>query len=150
MLEVKATLKNQQAITDALTKAFALWAAEDINETHWKQQFKEMSRWDYDGGTQRDKAYVTSPRDIYDLGYLYQSGVDSFTLQDNGSLITAMWHWDAKNASGKEYATHVHNGTGSNKTARPFTDDISLMSSFFLNAPGVAFRLRIKQAIASL
>ena len=150
MLKVKATLRNQQAITDALSKAFALWAAEDINETHWKQQFQEMSRWDYDGGTQRDKAYVTSPRDIYDLGHLYQSGVDSFTLQENGGLITAKWHWDAKNESGREYATYVHNGTGTNKTARPFTDDVSLMSSFFLNAPGVAFRLRIKQAIASL
>ena len=145
-----ATLRNQQTIIDALVKAFAVWAAKDINETHWKQQFQEMSRWDYDGGTQRDKAYVESPRDIYDLGHLYQSGVDSFTLEDNGDLITAMWHWDAKNASGKEYATHVHNGTGTNKTARPFTDDVSLMSSFFLNAPGVAFRLRIKQAIASL
>ena len=150
MLKVKATLKNQQVITDALSKAFALWAAEDINDTHWKQQFQEMSRWNYDGGTQRDKAYVESPRDIYDLGHLYQSGVDSFTLQDNGGLITAKWHWDAKNASGREYATHVHNGTGTNKTARPFTDDVSLMSSFFLNAPGVAFRLRIKQAITSL
>ena len=144
-------MKNQQAITDALSKAFALWAAEDINETHWKQQFQEMSRWDYDGETRRDNgAYVESPRDIYDLGHLYQSGVDSFTLQDNGGLITAKWHWDAKNESGREYARYVHDGTGTSKTARPFTDDVSLMSSFFLNAPGVAFRLRIKQAIASL
>lgn len=151
MLKVKATLKNQQVIADALSKAFALWAAEDINETHWKQQFQEMSRWDYDGETRRENgAYVESPRDIYDLGHLYQSGVDSFTLQDNGGLITARWHWDAKNASGREYARYVHDGTGTNKTARPFTDDVSLVSSFFLNAPGVAFRLRIKQAIASL
>ena len=151
MLKVKATLKNQQAVTDALAKAFALWAAEDINEIHWKQQFQEMSRWDYNGRTIREKGPpVESPRDIYDLGYLYQSGVDSFTLEDDGNLITAKWHWDATNASGKEYATHVHNGTGTNKTARPFTDDVSLMSSFFLSAPGVAFRLRIKQAIASL
>ena len=146
-----ATLRNQQTIIDALVKAFALWAAEDINEAHWEEQFRDMSLWDYDGGTRRDNgAYVESPRDIYDLGALYKSGVDSFTLQDNGGLITAKWHWDAKNASGREYARYVHDGTGTNKTARPFTDDISLISSFFLNAPGMAFRLRIKQAVESL
>ena len=145
-----AKLINAKTIENALVQAFVIWAAEDINETHWKQQFQEMSRWDYDGETMRSNGAVGSPRDIYDLGHLYQSGVDSFTIEANSNLITAKWHWDAKNASGREYATYVHNGTGTNKTARPFTDDVSLLSSFFLNAPGVAFRLRIKQAIASL
>jgi hypothetical protein len=145
-----AKLINAKTIENALVQAFVIWAAEDINETHWKQQFQEMSRWDYDGETMRSNGAVGSPRDIYDLGHLYQSGVDSFTIEADGNLITAKWHWDAKNASGREYATYVHDGTGTNKTARPFTDDVSLLSSFFLNAPGVAFRLRIKQAIASL
>jgi len=145
-----AKLINAKTIENALVQAFVIWAAEDINETHWKQQFQEMSRWGYDGETMRSNGAVGSPRDIYDLGHLYQSGVDSFTMEADSNLITAKWHWDAKNASGREYATYVHNGTGTNKTARPFTDDVSLLSSFFLNAPGVAFRLRIKQAIASL
>jgi len=145
-----AKLINAKTIENALVQAFVIWAAEDINETHWKQQFQEMSRWGYDGETMRSNGAVGSPRDIYDLGHLYQSGVDSFTIEADSNLITAKWHWDAKNASGREYATYVHNGTGTNKTARPFTDDVSLLSSFFLNAPGVAFRLRIKQAIASL
>jgi hypothetical protein len=145
-----AKLINAKTIENALVQAFVIWAAEDINKTHWKQQFQEMSRWGYDGETMRSNGAVGSPRDIYDLGTLYQSGVDSFTIEADSNLITAKWHWDAKNASGREYATYVHNGTGTNKTARPFTDDVSLLSSFFLNAPGVAFRLRIKQAIASL
>tara|TARA_R110000868_G_scaffold271158_1_gene530623 strand:+ start:258 stop:713 length:456 start_codon:yes stop_codon:yes gene_type:complete len=151
MLKVKATLRNQQVIADSLIKAFALWASEDINESHWDDQFKNMSLWDYDNETRRKNGeVVSSPRDIYDLGKLYQSGVDSFALQSGGGLITAKWHWDAKNASGREYAGYVHDGTGTNRTARPFTDDISIASSFFLKAPGMAFRLRIKEAVESL
>jgi hypothetical protein len=151
MLNVKATLKNQQAITNSLVNAFALWASEDINEAHWDDQFKEMSRWDYDNETRRKNGeVVNSPRDIYDLGELYQSGVDSFVIEKGGGIIAAKWHWDAKNTSGEEYARRVHDGTGTNRTARPFTDDISIASSFFLKAPGMALRLRIQQAIQSL
>ena len=151
MLKVKATLMNQQAITDSLVKAFALWASEDINEAHWDDQFKNMSLWDYDNETKRKNGeVVNSPRDIYDLGKLYQSGVDNFTLEHSGGAIAAKWHWDAKNTSGEEYAGYVHNGTGTNRTARPFTDDISIAASFFLKAPGMAFRLRIQQAMQSL
>jgi hypothetical protein len=151
VLNVTATLRNQQAIVDALAKAFAVWAAEDINKQHWEDQFKDMSLWEYDGETKREnKSIVGSPRDIYDMGALYRSGVDSFTINQVGATITAKWHWDAKNASGREYAQYVHDGTGTNKTARPFTDDISIASSFFMKEPGMAFRLRIEQAVKAL
>lgn len=146
-----AALLNSRAIENALTKAFTLWASQDINEVHWKEQFLDASRWDYDGETKRENGKtVGSPRDIYDLGLLYQSGVDSFSLEYTGNVLTAGWHWDAKNASGREYAVYVHNGTGTNKTARPFTDDVALPASFFLKKPGMALKLRVSQELMSL
>lgn len=147
-----AVLLNAQAIEKSLVEAFSKWASIDVNQTHWREQFTDMSKWKYDGETKRKSGGppVGSPRDIYDLGRLYESGVNSFSLNYNGGVVEASWHWDAKNSKGIEYANYVHEGTGTNKTARPFTDDVAVASSFFLKTPGMALKLRVSQALASL
>ena len=154
MAIVGAKLINPESIENALIQAFETWVKEDINKKHWDEQFKNMSRWDYDMGdkptVRKNGEVVDTPRDIYDLGFLYKSGIDSSVIENTGEIITANWHWDAKNTSGQEYATYVHDGRGSNTTARPFTDDISVASSFFLKAPGMAFKLRVRKAMAAL
>ena len=134
----------------ALVDAFETWASEDINDAHWQDQFKE-EKWKYDGVTERKNGLVvTSPRDIYDIGELYKSGVDSFRLTKGATGAQASWHWDATNNSGNEYAWYVHEGIGSNATARPFTDDISIAASFFRKAVGKALKLRTAQALERL
>jgi len=151
MAIVGAKLINPESIENALIQAFETWANEDINKAHWDDQFKEMSMWDYDNETRRKNGEVVdTPRDIYDLGALYKSGIKSLNFEKTGGEVSANWHWDATNASGQEYATYVHEGLGTNVTARPFTDDISVASSFFLKAPGMAFRLRVRKAMAAL
>ena len=152
MAIVGAKLINPESIENALIQAFETWVKEDINDAHWDDQFKNMAKWDYDNETRRKNGEVisTPQRDIYDLGLLYQSGIDSSVVENTGTMVTANWHWDATNASGKEYATYVHDGRGTNITARPFTDDISVASSFFLKAPGKAFKLRVSKAMAGL
>jgi len=154
MAIVGAKLINPESIENALVQAFETWVKEDINKKHWDEQFKNMSKWDYDLGdkptVRKNGEVVDSPRDIYDLGLLYQSGIDSSVIENTGAMVTANWHWDAKNTSKKEYAIYVHEGRGSNTTARPFTDDISVASSFFLKAPGINFRLLVSKAMAAL
>jgi hypothetical protein len=157
MAIVGAKLINAKIIENALVQAFETWVKEDINKKHWDEQFKNMSKWDYDLGdkptVRKNGEVVDSPRDIYDLGLLYQSGIDSSVVENTGTMVTANWHWNArsgKDQSGKEYAIYVHEGRGSNTTARPFTDDISVASSFFLKAPGINFRLRVSKAMAAL
>jgi hypothetical protein len=161
MAIVGAKLINPESIENALIQAFETWVKEDINKKHWDEQFKNMSRWDYDLGAwdyelggkptvRKNGEVVDTPRDIYDLGLLYKSGIASSVVENTGTMVTANWHWDAKNTSGQEYATYVHDGRGSNTTARPFTDDISVASSFFLKAPGMAFKLRVRKAMAAL
>ena len=151
MAIVGAKLINPESIENALIQAFEIWVKEDINDAHWDDQFKNMARWDYNNKTRRKNGEVVdTPRDIYDLGLLYKSGIASSVVENTGTMVTANWHWDAKNTSGHEYATYVHDGRGSNTTARPFTDDISVASSFFLKAPGMAFKLRVRKAMAAL
>jgi len=150
-MAISAKIINQQLIEQALVAAFEDWASEDINKTHWDQQFKDSSRWRYEGETtRRNRQVVTSPRDIYDLGSLYESGVESFRLIKNAKGPEAKWHWNAINSSGNEYAWYVHEGLGTNATARPFTDDVSIASSFFRRAPGIAFADRVRQSLSRL
>lgn len=154
MAIIGAKLINAENIENALIQAFNIWVEEDINKKHWDEQFKNMSKWDYDMGdkptVRKNGQIVDSPRDIYDLGLLYKSGIASSVVENTGTMVTANWHWDAKNTSGKEYAIYVHEGLGSNTTARQFTDDISVASSFFLKAPGINFKLRVRKAMAAL
>lgn len=153
-LKIKASLMNASSIEKALANAFTQWAEEDINDTHWREQFLERE-WKYDGETRRRNPTAPvrdagNPRDIYDFGKLYESGVNSFSLTTGPSGIRASWHWDAQNSSGKEYAWYVHYGEGTNKTARPFTDDISIASSFFVKKPGLALVQRVATAVGAL
>jgi hypothetical protein len=150
MALVGAKITNAQVIEKALLDAFEEWAAEDINDAHWDDQFRE-DRWNYDGVTERRNGLVvTSPRDIYDIGELYRSGIESFTMERSSNMATAKWHWDATNASGREYAWYVHEGLGTNATPRPFTDDISIAASFFRKAPGRALNLRVGEYLARI
>jgi hypothetical protein len=153
-LKIKAKLINGASIEKALTKAFEEWATEDINKTHWRMQFLERD-WPYAGDTKRQNPGAPirdagNPRDIYDFGRLYESGVQSFELGATGSVLRASWHWDATNGSGKEYASYVHYGTGTNITARPFTDDIAIPTTFLYKAPGIALKRRVAIAIGAL
>lgn len=151
MAIVGAKIVNPEFIENALVAAFETWAKEDINEAHWDDQFKDMSLWKYDNETRRKNGeVVNSPRDIYDLGNLYRSGIDSFHTEKGSNAVTAYWHWDATNQSGEEYAWRVHEGKASNVEARPFTDDIAFAPTFFMKAPGRAFKLRVKQALVQL
>ena len=100
-LSLSASFNNEDAIVKALSDAFTQWAEEDINETHWREQFLERE-WKYDGKTKRKNPSAPvrdadNPRDIYDFGKLYESGVKSFLLAFTGAGIRASWHWDAKN-----------------------------------------------------
>ena len=147
---VSAKLINPSSIENALVNAFEKWAKEDINEEHWDNQFKN-ERWDYGNETRRKNgSTVGSPRDIYDLGALYDSGVESFKLSKDVNLISADWHWNALNSSGQEYAWYVHEGKGSNVDRRPFTDDIAVESSFYFKAPGLAFESRVAKELMAL
>lgn len=151
MAIIHAQIIGVEKIERAMLQAFAKWSKEDINEAHWDDQFKDMGRWAYDGETRRkNKEVVESPRDIYDLGLLYESGIQSFNVTIGTSEARANWHWNATNSSGKEYAWYVHEGRGTNVTARKFTDDISFPSSFFRKAPGMALLSRMQTALNGL
>lgn len=150
MAIVGATLVNAKAIENALIKAFKEWSREDINDAHWDDQFRDMERWDWPNETRRkNKQVVDSPRDIYDLGELYDSGIKSYTFVNGRTEVSANWHWDAKNSSGEEYAWYVHEGT-SKMDGRPFTDDIAIPSSFFAKGPGIALVGRVQTSLNAL
>lgn len=138
-------LVNARKLETALALAFEKWATEDIDDAHWDDQFRDMSKWDWSGETRRKNGEtVDTPRDIYDLGTLYKS--KEYKLSRTTSGIEARWHWGAKNSSGQEYAYYVHYGTKLTD-ARPFTDDVAIAASFKRKAPG---RALIRQMQAAL
>ena len=154
----KAKIVNAKKLEAAITNAFKQWADQDINEDHWRYQFLERE-WDYDYDpekpTKRENTSkypnpITSPRNIEDWGDLYQSGLDSYRFSASTNRAEAYWHWDAVNRSGKEYAYYVHDGQGTNRSARPFTDDISIPSSFWEKEPGQALKMQMETAFVKL
>jgi hypothetical protein len=151
MAIIGAKITNIRSIENALIKAFEQWAEEDINDSHWKDQFQD-EKWRHSPLTVRANGeQVGSPRDIYDLGALYESGVKSYRFERTVNGVEANWHWDAKNRSGKEYAWYVHEGLGTNEPyERRFTDDISIPSSFFRKGPGRALKIRVQQELDSI
>lgn len=150
-MAISAKIIGQALIERALVNAFEQWANEDVNDKHWKYQFQDRL-WTYPNVTTRKNTDVVGPgpRDIYDLGNLYESGVNSFRLESSPNGAVASWHWDAKNSSGEEYAWYVHEGEGTNIAARKFTDDISIEASFFLKTPGMNLLGRVKQHLKTL
>lgn len=151
-----AKITNKKKLERAIVHAFEQWAKKDINEDHWRYQFLERE-WDYDYDPDRptireNKAKypnpIESPRNIEDWGNLYQSGIESYKFSVSTNRAEAYWHWDATNRSGKEYAWYVHEGEGTNRSARPFTDDISIPSSFWQKEPGQALKMQMQTTLA--
>lgn len=155
---VGARIRNSKMIEQAIVQAFRQWAETDINDEHWRYQFLER-QWDYDDDPEKPTirenkskypSPITSPRNIEDWGNLYRSGVESYKFSQGTNRADAYWHWDAKNSSGREYAWYVHEGTGTNRSARPFTDDISIPSSFWEKEPGQALKMQMKTVLSKL
>ena len=143
-----------QQIEQALIEAFEQWTEVDINANFWEEQFT-TAKWDYDGTTTRanPSAFIkdaSSPRDIYDYGELYDSGVKSYKFESSANTASASWHWDATNRSGQEYAWYVHEGEGTNTTARGFTDKVSDMKFSFLDDIGKALLSRVQTKLSAL
>lgn len=145
-----ASIIGGKQIEQALVNAFKNWTEQDINDAFWNDQFKQ-DKWEHSPSTKRKNGdEVGSPRDIYDLGELYNSGKKSynFTSSTNGAI--ARWYWDATNSSGKEYAMYVHEGTGTNAGyPRGFTDDLSIAFSF-RKPVAKAFVLRVQAELTAI
>lgn len=137
---------NPNQIVNKLTKAFETWARFDVND-YFRDQFLE-DKWPYDGETERKNGEtVTSPRNIFDLGELYRSGRDSFSITQGGIDITASWDWDAKNSSGRGYAWYVHEGLSTNLAPRQWTDIFQQKDLFSSSAVSRELRMRIRNAL---
>ena len=150
MAIVSAKIIGIKRIEQALIDAFEDWTKENINGAFWDDQFKD-DKWKHSPLTERRNGdTVGSPRDIYDLGELYDSGIRSYKYESSVDGATASWHWDAKNSSGEEYAWYVHEGKGTNfPYARRFTDDLSFAFSF-RRPVGKALQTRVQAALTAL
>ena len=150
MAVVGARIIGIEQIEKALIGAFEDWTKESINGAFWDDQFKD-DKWKHGPLTERRNGdTVGSPRDIYDLGELYDSGIRSYKYESSANGATANWHWDAKNASGEEYAWYVHEGKGTNfPYPRRFTDDLSFTFSF-RRPVGKALQTKVQTALTAL
>ena len=137
---------NPGNIEKKLIKAFETWTRFDVND-YFRDQFLE-DRWNYDGETERKSGEVaTSPRNIFDLGDLYRSGRDSFSISQGGVDITASWDWDAKNSSGRGYAWYVHEGLSTNLSPRQWTDVFQQKDLFGSSQVSKDLKMRIRTAL---
>jgi hypothetical protein len=137
---------NPQKLEQKLAKAFETWTQFDVND-YFRDQFLE-DKWSYDGETERKNGEtVGSPRNIFDLGELYRSGRDSFSISRGSIDVTASWDWDAKNDSGRGYAWYVHEGLSTNLTPRPWTDIFQQRDLFNGSNVGKELRARIRTAL---
>ena len=143
-----ARIIGGDGIEKALVKAFEEWTREDVHDKFWKAQFIDR-KWKYDGVTVRKNRDTVGPepRDIYDLGYLYES--TSYSYVSSTETAEAKWNWDATNTSGDEYASYVHEGTRF-MPGRPFTDDVSDMAFSFRKPIGRALLSRVNAAMRLL
>jgi hypothetical protein len=153
MPAINARIIGAKQIEQALINAFEDWTKEEINEKHWDSQFGDR-KWDYEAVTLRKNRETVgpSPRDIYDLGELYESGIKSYKFTAGTSSAEASWHWDAKN-KGKipeEYAWYIHEGEGTNIQARKFTDQVSDAKFSFMNDVGLNLLDRVQAALNGL
>jgi hypothetical protein len=127
LLVTGAYFQNPDELEAQLISAFEQWADEDLDDEYMRAQFQEVE-WPYRAVTIRKNGEVVGPgpRDIYDLGKLYESGQRSFQIRRSATEVVASWHWDAKNSSGEEYAWFVHEGEGPHSVeARRWTDEIA-------------------------
>jgi len=110
-----------------IVKAFEEWLDEDVNDKFFSEQFL-TDKWEYPGETtiRQNGEPAGDPRNIYDLGNLFRSGQESFSIVRGSTLIEGKWHWDAENSSGQEYAWYVHEGEGPySRVPRRWTDEIA-------------------------
>jgi hypothetical protein len=130
-----------------LQAAFEAWTRFEVND-HFRTQFN-TDIWDYSAVTFRKSGQTVGPepRDIYDLGDLYRSGRDSFTITAGGSDVTASWDWDARNSSGKLYAYYVHEGKGTNIEPRQWTDPLVSPDLFLASDLSKSLKKRITTAL---
>ena len=136
---------NPEALVKKLSKAFETWSRFDVND-HFRNEFLE-EKWPYDGETKRKNGNtVGSPRDIFDLGELYKSGRDSFSITQGGMDVTASWNWDAKNDSGRGYAWYVHEGLSTNLAPRQWTDAFQQRDLFDSSQVSKDLKMRIRTA----
>jgi hypothetical protein len=138
---------NPEALVKKLSKAFEAWSRFDVND-HFRNEFLE-EKWPYDGETKRKNGdTVGSPRDIFDLGELYRSGRDSFSITQGGMDVTASWNWDAKNDSGRGYAWYVHEGLSTNLAPRQWTDAFQQQDLFNSSQVSKDLKMRIRTALS--
>lgn len=148
MAATGARIIGGKEIERALAAAFEEWTQKDVNDKFWKTQFIDR-KWEYEGVTIRKNRDTVGPepRDIYDLGYLYES--TSYSYSSSSQAEEAIWQWNATNTSGDEYASYVHEGTGF-MPGRPFTDDVSDMAFSFRKPIGKALLSRVQTALTAL
>lgn len=144
------TIKNTDGLVAKLAAAFETWATDDIQKDYWDEKFRDMDAWEYGRETQRKNGDLIPEgrRDIYDLGTLYESGLDSFNIRQEGSTIVASWTWDATNPkNGYHYAVDVHEGLGtSGGYPRPWTDELASPALFEASDVRLVLKRRIKTA----
>lgn len=142
-----ASLVNASIIENKLVQAFKTWAEEDLDDGYFESQFKD-AKWNYGGTTDRKNGNVAGPvRDIYDLGNLYESGKQSFDVTIGSSTVDASWNWDAKNDSGNAYAIYVHEGLGTNRSPRRWTEDLYVPTKFAASVVSGQLKARIRSAL---
>ena len=153
MAVVSAKIIGIERIEKAILQAFEDWTKEEINDKHWDSQFGDK-QWDYKAVTFRKNRETVGPepRDIYDLGKLYESGIKSYKYESSANGASAHWHWDAKNnaKTPEEYAWYVHEGEGSNIRGRPFTDQVSDAKFSFVSNVGLNLLDRVQAALTAL
>jgi hypothetical protein len=144
---VGAKVYGLKLLEAQLVQAFETWVKEDIDDAYWDDQFFDMSKWKYGRETKRkNREIVDSPRDIYDLGTLYESGKDSSINLDANS-VTASWNWDAASEGGYKYARDVHEGEGTSAGfPRKWTDELYYPQKFAGSSVRLALVRRLNSA----
>jgi hypothetical protein len=150
---VGGSFKNPNDLVAMLAKAFENWVTEDIQKDYWQEQFRDMDRWAYGRETRRKNGDLIGEgrRDIYDLGALYESGLDNFNINLGSSNIVASWTWDATNPkNGYHYAVDVHEGLGTSAGfPRQWTDELASPALFETSDVRLALKRRIKFAFSA-
>jgi len=144
---VGGTLIGGEHLEAKLQAAFETWSRFEVND-YFRDQFNNKP-WDYPSVTFRKSGQTVGPepRDIYDLGNLYRSGRDSFSITMGVDDVTASWNWNATNSSGGAYAWYVHEGLSTNIKARRWTDELQNPALFDASTLKKALQRRIKTAM---
>jgi hypothetical protein len=113
-------------LESALVQAFEDWARNDVNERYWREKFEEEYKYPGPPTLRKNGSVAGNPRDILDTEELYESGVRSYKFTRGATGAEADWYWNAKNASGEEYAWYVHEGQGPySREPRRWTDELA-------------------------